>query len=74
MVKDHNLQIVNDQPKSNLEGFYDPCVGETKLLFIQYQFNGEPHEGTFSDEQLVRLPKSSHKVQWWSRTFSAVRK
>ncbi|CAF0903194.1 unnamed protein product [Brachionus calyciflorus] len=73
LVKDHTLQILNDQPKSNLEGFYDPCIGETKVLFIQYKYNGEPYETTLTDDQIIRLPKASHKTQWWSRPFSAVR-
>ena len=73
LVKDRSLQIVSDQTKSSLEGFYDPCFGETKQLYIEYNFNGEPYQAIFNDNELVRLPKASHKVQWWSRPFSSVK-
>jgi hypothetical protein len=59
--------------KSSLEGFFDPCFGETKQLYIEYNFNGEPYQAIFNDNELVRLPKASHKVQWWSRPFSSVK-
>lgn len=56
-----------------MEGFYDPCIGETKYLYIEYTLNGEPYEAKFDDNQLVRLPKATHKKQWWSRPFTSVR-
>ena len=56
-----------------MEGFYDPCIGEQKTLYIEYRFKGEDYRGTFNDTEIIRLPKLTHKVQWWSRPFSAVR-
>ncbi len=75
LVQDNALLILNDQSKSNLEGFYDPCFGEKKKsLYIEYTFKGDEHRVTFSDTDLVRLPKTSHKTQWWSRSFSSVKR
>jgi DnaJ homolog subfamily C member 11 len=74
LVQDNSLQILADESKSNLEGFYDPCFGEkNKSLYIEYKFKGEEHRVTYSDTALVRLPKTSHKSQWWSRSFSSVK-
>ncbi len=74
LISDHSLQILSDQPKSNIEGFYDPCVGESKSLYIEYKFKNEDYQVTFEDNEMIRLPKSSHRVEkWWSRSFSNVR-
>jgi DnaJ family protein C protein 11 len=59
--------------QSHLEGFYDPCIGETKQLFIEYTFNCDSYKATFEDSDVVRLPRATHKVQWWSRPFSSVK-
>ena len=74
LVQDNSLQILGDQSKSNLEGFYDPCIGEkNKSIYIEYTFKGEKHQVKYADNDLVRLPKTSHKTQWWSRSFSSVK-
>ena len=73
LVQDHSLQILGENTKSNLEGFYDPCIGETKRLYVEYRFNGEEYKAEFEDNSPVRLPKSTHKLSWWSRPFSSVK-
>jgi len=73
LVKDHNLQILSDQSKCDLEGFYDPCIGETKKLYIEYIFRKEKYQVTCSDNENLRIPRSSHKVQWWSKPFNSVK-
>jgi len=61
LVKESKL-LVSDSSKSQLSGFYDPCVGEEKLLKITYEFRGNVHEAIFKDEEAVRCPKQSHII------------
>nr|CAG4650026.1 EOG090X03AJ [Sida crystallina] len=56
LVKDSKL-ILHDSSKSQLPGFYDPCMGEDKCLFVQYTFHGTPHEVTIQDAESLRIPK-----------------
>ena len=37
-MKDSKLQILTEGSKSSLPGFYDPCIGEDKSLYIKYRF------------------------------------
>lgn len=74
LVRDHSFNILSDQSKSHLEGFYDPCIGETKLLYIEYMFREEKYQVTIADTENLRMPKSSHKVKWWSRPFDSVKR
>lgn len=61
LVKDSTL-VLHDNSKSQLSGFYDPCVGEDKVLFIQYLFHSHLCETTISDHKPLRIPKQSHRV------------
>lgn len=62
LVKDSKL-ILHDSSKSQLPGFYDPCMGEDKCLHVQYTFHGLPHEVTIQDVESLRIPKQSHRKQ-----------
>ncbi|XP_077533359.1 dnaJ homolog subfamily C member 11 [Haemaphysalis longicornis] len=62
LVKDSHL-ILTDASKSNLPGFYDPCLGEPKSLHIRYRFRDLEHEVKLADEEPVRIPKESHLVR-----------
>ncbi|KXJ21318.1 dnaJ homolog subfamily C member 11 [Exaiptasia diaphana] len=62
-VKDSRL-FLTDKHKYNLSGFYDPCSGEEKLLRIRYEFRDVLHEVTVGDEEPVKLPKQSHKIEF----------
>lgn len=73
LVKDHAFNILSDQSKSNLEGFYDPCIGESKSLYVEYTFRNEKYQVTCGDTENLRMPKASHKVQWWSKPFQSVK-
>lgn len=73
LVQDHSFNILSDQSKSHLEGFYDPCIGETKVLYVEYTFRGELYQVTCGDTENLRMPKSLHKVQWWSKPFTSVK-
>lgn len=61
LVRDSRL-ILHDTSKSQLPGFYDPCVGEEKQLLIQYLFHNQTHECIIKDTEPLRIPVPSHKV------------
>lgn len=61
LVKDSKL-ILHKASKSQLPGFYDPCVGEDKQLLVQYLFHTQTHECVIRDDAPLRIPVSSHKV------------
>jgi DnaJ family protein C protein 11 len=46
-----------------LPGFYDPCMGEDKSLYVQYSFHGVPHEVTIQDTDPLRIPKQCNSSQ-----------
>lgn len=60
LVKDSKL-ILHDSSKCQLPGFYDPCMGEEKSLYVQYTFHGVQHEVTIQDAESLRIPKQSHR-------------
>jgi DnaJ family protein C protein 11 len=55
--------LLHDNSKSNLLGFYDPCIGEEKYLYIQYLFRDKLHETTVADNEEVRIPLASHLIK-----------
>ncbi|CAB0005493.1 unnamed protein product [Nesidiocoris tenuis] len=66
LVKDSKL-IVHDSTKSQLAGFYDPCVGEDKHLRVQYLFHSQLHETTIADNEALRIPRQCE----WNFLFSS---
>jgi DnaJ family protein C protein 11 len=56
LVKNSTLKIETTVSKSNLTGFYDPCVGEEKSLFIKYSFRSQIHTVTYKDTDPIVLP------------------
>ncbi|XP_076179972.1 dnaJ homolog subfamily C member 11 [Ptiloglossa arizonensis] len=61
LVKNSRL-VLHDASKSQLPGFYDPCVGEEKQLLVQYLFHTQTHECIVKDNAPVRIPLPSHLV------------
>ncbi|XP_046423389.1 dnaJ homolog subfamily C member 11 isoform X1 [Neodiprion pinetum] len=61
LVKDSKL-VLHNASKSQLPGFYDPCVGEDKQLLLQYLFHAQTHECIIKDAEPLRIPKQSHRV------------
>ncbi|XP_015600252.1 dnaJ homolog subfamily C member 11 [Cephus cinctus] len=61
LVKDSKL-VLHNASKSQLPGFYDPCVGEDKQLLLQYLFHTQTHECLIKDNEPLRIPKQSHRV------------
>uniref|UniRef100_T1IL79 J domain-containing protein n=1 Tax=Strigamia maritima TaxID=126957 RepID=T1IL79_STRMM len=56
LVKDSKL-ILYETSKAQLPGFYDPCVGEDKSLYVHYLFHNLLHEITVGDNEMIRIPK-----------------
>jgi DnaJ family protein C protein 11 len=59
LVKNSTLKIETTVSKSNLTGFYDPCIGEEKSLFIKYLFRTQIHTVTYKDTDPIILPNRS---------------
>ncbi|KAL1923000.1 uncharacterized protein VTP21DRAFT_9376 [Calcarisporiella thermophila] len=62
LVNNSQLIIPGGYSKSNILGFYDPCMGEKKHLRIRYRFQHKLHEITIEDRQSVACPLRSHIV------------
>ncbi|XP_044266778.1 dnaJ homolog subfamily C member 11 [Tribolium madens] len=60
-VKDSKL-VLHENTKSQLPGFFDPAMGEDKMLHIIYNYREQPHEVTIKDNESLRLPKTSHRT------------
>jgi DnaJ homolog subfamily C member 11 len=56
LVKDSTLKITSTVSKSNLIGFYDPCIGEEKSLLIKYTVRSEMHTILYNDTDPILLP------------------
>uniref|UniRef100_A0A1B0GC22 J domain-containing protein n=1 Tax=Glossina morsitans morsitans TaxID=37546 RepID=A0A1B0GC22_GLOMM len=56
LVKDGSLILYNAS-KSDLPGFYDPCIGEDKVLRFEYLYNNRPNLMEIQDVEGVRLPR-----------------
>jgi DnaJ family protein C protein 11 len=56
LVEDSQLHLHESSSKSNLLGFYDPCPGEEKKLYIKYLFKDKLHEVTITDTEAIGLP------------------
>jgi hypothetical protein len=54
------LVIAGGESKANLAGFYDPCLGEEKQLFVRYMYGNKKHEVTVADRELLKIPCHSH--------------
>jgi DnaJ family protein C protein 11 len=56
MVQDSRVMIPGGRTKSDLLGFYDPCIGESKKIRIRYLFSEKVHEVTVTDKETLRIP------------------
>lgn len=62
LVNKSKLVIPGGRSKSNLLGFYDPAMGEKKVLRVRYLFRGQIHDATFTDKDAVAAPMRSHQL------------
>uniref|UniRef100_UPI00398F2C1F dnaJ homolog subfamily C member 11 isoform X1 n=3 Tax=Pristiophorus japonicus TaxID=55135 RepID=UPI00398F2C1F len=61
LVKESKL-ILTEACKTGVPGFYDPCVGEEKSLKVIYLFRGVMHQVMTLDNESLRIPKQSHRI------------
>ncbi|XP_041063123.1 dnaJ homolog subfamily C member 11 isoform X3 [Carcharodon carcharias] len=61
LVKESKL-ILTEACKTGVPGFYDPCVGEDKSLKVIYLFRGVLHQVMTADNESLRIPKQSHRI------------
>ena len=62
LVAQGQLVIPAGRPKSKLVGFYDPCVGEKKRLYVRYVFRAQLHEFIVDDKDAVAAPLRSQQI------------
>jgi DnaJ family protein C protein 11 len=63
LVEDSQLHL-HDGSKAHLLGFYDPCIGEDKQLYIRYLFHDKLHEVTIDDSDVLGLPLACKLHKW----------
>lgn len=63
LVNQSQLVIPAGRTKSKLVGFFDPCTGEKKHLFVRYLFRGALHELVVDDLGALALPLRSHQLE-----------
>ena len=56
LVTQSQLIVPAGRSKAKLIGFFDPCIGERKHLFVRYLFRGELHQFVVADEDAVAAP------------------
>ena len=69
------LSFYDGGSKTDLAGFYDPCAPTTleqiqqqeekepeKYLLIRYSYQNYQHQVLIADDEGVKLPKTSHKL------------
>ncbi|XP_055694542.1 dnaJ homolog subfamily C member 11 isoform X2 [Lutzomyia longipalpis] len=55
LVRNSQLNL-HATPKSELPGFYDPCVGEDKTLRVQFTYREKNHSMEINDKEPLQLP------------------
>ena len=66
LVQDSKLKFTSRESKSVLDGFYDPCVGQRKQLWVRYQFKGNSdHTFLVDDQQSFSAPRPSRITPFW---------
>ncbi|RDB30274.1 DnaJ subfamily C member 11 [Hypsizygus marmoreus] len=63
LVRNSQLYVAADQPKSGIQGFTDPAPSTNKVLCIRYLFCGQTHYAEFPDDVPVVLPLAEHVIQ-----------
>lgn len=61
LTRDGKLRL-QKSTKSQLPGFYDPCMGEPKVLKIDYTYREVSYSVVIKDEQELRLPNGKRKI------------
>ncbi|KAI8974740.1 hypothetical protein BDB01DRAFT_853779 [Pilobolus umbonatus] len=62
LVHESRLTIPGGYSKTNILGFYDPCLGEKKKLRVQYRFRHRLHQVTVEDTAALICPVEAHLI------------
>lgn len=62
LVSNSQVFISGGFSKSNMIGFYDPCLGEKKRLRIKYRFQERLHWVEIGDRETLALPLREHQI------------
>lgn len=54
-----NFTLLNLVMQVNIPGFYDPCMGEDKVLYIKYSLRDNTYEVTIPDQEAIYLTVES---------------
>ncbi|XP_014784866.1 dnaJ homolog subfamily C member 11 isoform X2 [Octopus bimaculoides] len=65
LIKNSSLLIPEKNSKTGILGFYDPCLGEEKSLYIRYKFRNKLHHVTLGDCEPLKIPLKSAAVAVW---------
>jgi len=62
LVHNSQLSIPGGRSKALLVGFYDPCYGKSKSLWIRYSFKGKVHLAEAGDLAPLKAPVRGHLI------------
>jgi len=62
LVTNGQLIIPGGRPKFGINGFFDPCMGERKHLFVRYVFRHQLHEVYVDDVSPLAAPLRIHQI------------
>ncbi|XP_054165299.1 dnaJ homolog subfamily C member 11-like [Oppia nitens] len=62
LVNNDSTLTLTDASKAQLPGFYDPCMGEDKKLYIRYKYNERIHQILIDDSQALHIPAKVHLI------------
>ncbi|KAE8232119.1 hypothetical protein CF326_g2852 [Tilletia indica] len=62
LVTNGQLIIPGGRPKFGINGFFDPCMGERKHLFVRYVFRHQLHEACVDDVGPLAAPLRIHQL------------
>ncbi|XP_029651609.1 dnaJ homolog subfamily C member 11-like [Octopus sinensis] len=63
LIKNSSLLIPEKNSKTGILGFYDPCLGEEKSLYIRYKFRNKLHHVTLGDCEPLKIPLKKHIIK-----------
>ncbi|XP_027360495.1 chaperone protein dnaJ 13 [Abrus precatorius] len=56
------LKLHDGVKKSGIMGFYDPCPGEPKQLYVEYAYAGNQHKVWVGDHEELQIPQGGHMI------------
>ncbi|XP_050375706.1 chaperone protein dnaJ 13 [Argentina anserina] len=63
LVSDNGqLKLHEGVKKSGIMGFFDPCPGEPKQLYVEYTYGGNVYEVVVDDYAELLLPQETHRI------------